>query len=249
MTQLVTRDSQTEAVAVEQAMVMGDLAKLTPAERVVYYNRVCESLRLNPLTKPFAYITLNGKLTLYATRDATDQLRDLKGISVQIVSRELLAEAGVYIVTARAQAPDGRADEAIGAVPMAGLKGEAYANAIMKAETKAKRRVTLSIAGLGWLDESEAPSIAAAGHSVVDTETGEVLAPPWDNAELGHRLQAAALAMKDLSYVLGQPVTKDTYVDLISGYLAAEPGRTLATLITDTQAALATVSSGEPAED
>ena len=44
----------------------------------------------------------------------------------------------------------------------------------MKAETKAKRRVTLSIAGLGWLDESETSSIKSAAVVDVDTETGEI---------------------------------------------------------------------------
>ena len=46
-----------------------------------------------------------------------------------------------------------------GAVPIAGLKGEEFANALMKAETKAKRRATLSICGLGVLDETEVETI------------------------------------------------------------------------------------------
>jgi hypothetical protein len=37
-----------------------------------------------------------------------------------------------------------------------------YANAIMKAETKAKRRATLDLLGLGVLDESETESIPNA---------------------------------------------------------------------------------------
>jgi hypothetical protein len=41
------------------------------------------------------------------------------------------------------------------AVAIGALKGDALANAPMKAETKSKRRVTLSLAGLGWLDETE----------------------------------------------------------------------------------------------
>jgi len=45
--------------------------------------------------------------------------------------------------------------EATGAVDIKGLTGKNLANAFMKAETKAKRRVTLSICGLGFLDESE----------------------------------------------------------------------------------------------
>jgi len=58
--------------------------------------------------------------------------------------------------------PDGRSDESIGAVALGSLKGEAYANAIMKAETKAKRRVTLSVCGLGMLDENEVETIPDA---------------------------------------------------------------------------------------
>ena len=44
----------------------------------------------------------------------------------------------------------------MGVVSITGLKGENLANAMMKAETKAKRRATLSICGLGWMDEVEA---------------------------------------------------------------------------------------------
>jgi hypothetical protein len=65
----------------------------------------------------------------------------------------------VYEVVARACLPDGRCTESIGAVSIINLKGEAYANAVMKAETKAKRRATLDLLGLGVLDESEAESI------------------------------------------------------------------------------------------
>jgi hypothetical protein len=44
-------------------------------------------------------------------------------------------------------------------VPIGSLKGDSLCNALMKGETKAKRRVTLSIAGLGWLDETELETI------------------------------------------------------------------------------------------
>jgi type I restriction enzyme S subunit len=37
---------------------------LTEQQRMTYYTEVCRSLGLNPLTRPFEYITLNGKLTL-----------------------------------------------------------------------------------------------------------------------------------------------------------------------------------------
>nr|MBA2706681.1 hypothetical protein [Gemmatimonadaceae bacterium] len=47
----------------------------------------------------------------------------------------------------------------IGVVTMGALKGDALANALMKAVTKAKRRVTFSICGLGTLDETELETI------------------------------------------------------------------------------------------
>ena len=158
---------------VEKVVVQGDLAALSPQERLAYYKQVCESVGLNPLTRPFEYIKLNNRLTLYAKRDATDQLRSIKGVSIKIVGREKVDD--LYIVTAQATDKTGRTDESVGAVNLAGLKGEYAANAIMKAETKAKRRVTLSIAGLGFLDETEVASIPDAAAVHVQNETGEIV--------------------------------------------------------------------------
>jgi hypothetical protein len=157
---------------VEQVVVGGDLARLTPEQRVSYYQAVCESLGLNPLTRPFDYIRLNDKLCLYAKREATDQLRRIYNISVEIVARE--QQNDLYVVTARATTPDGRTDEAVGAVSLYGLTGANLANQIMKCETKAKRRVTLSICGLGWMDDSEVDSVRMARRVQVD-DSGEVL--------------------------------------------------------------------------
>jgi hypothetical protein len=84
----------------------------------------------------------------------------LHGISITIASRERLGD--LYLVTARAQDQTGREDESLGAVALGTLKGDALANALMKAETKATRRVTLSLAGLGWLDETEIATIPGA---------------------------------------------------------------------------------------
>jgi hypothetical protein len=142
---------------VEKVVIGGDLAGLNAAQRAEYYGAVCRSLGLNPLTKPFEYLNLNGKLRLYALRDCADQLRRLHGISIYIANRERLSD--IYVVTARAKDRQGREDESTGAVTVGNLKGDALANALMKAETKAKRRVTLSIAGLGWLDETEIETI------------------------------------------------------------------------------------------
>jgi hypothetical protein len=154
---VVSLDNQVEKI--KQVLIQGDLKDLTLPERLNYYNTVCQSLGLNPLTKPFDFIDhpKSKKVILYATKNATDQLRKIYNISVTIKNRETVN--GVHIVGAIARFPDGREDEATGAIFVAPLKGEDLANALMKAETKAKRRVTLSICGLGFLDETEVESI------------------------------------------------------------------------------------------
>jgi hypothetical protein len=156
-TALATPPQPLPPEVVEKIVSGGDLSALNAAQRAEYYAAVCRSLGLNPLTKPFEYLNLNGKLRLYALRDCADQLRRLHGISIYIANRERMSD--IYIVTARAKDRQGREDESTGAVTVGNLKGDALANALMKAETKAKRRVTLSIAGLGWLDETELETI------------------------------------------------------------------------------------------
>ncbi len=162
----------------ENVVIKGDLQNLNASERLSYYSRLCESLGLNPMSKPFAYIQLNGKLVLYALKDCTDQLRSIKGISIEIVSREFNNELGLFLVTANGTNKEGRMDSSIGVVTIKGLIGEQLSNALMKAETKAKRRVTLSLAGLGILDESEAdsiPSVKIVDESILENEETERL--------------------------------------------------------------------------
>ena len=128
--------------ALESALA-GDLKRLTTEDRLKYVARACELVGLNPLTKPFDFIELNGKLVLYANKSCAEQLRKLHGVSVDIIERKV--EFGVLIVRTRATDRDGRHDEALAAVPFNEKNPELVANAMMKAETKAKRRVTFSI--------------------------------------------------------------------------------------------------------
>lgn len=183
--------AQTTPVAdiMESVITKGDLANLTPNERVHYYGAVCKSLGLNPLTKPFEFITLNGKLQLYPLRTCTDQLRKINNVSLEIVSRKITDD--VLTIHVRAKMPDGRCDEDFGAVAYSSLlKGEIRANAELKAVTKAKRRATLSICGLGWLDETEVEDTPGAKPETRaipahDASTGEINdeIPEWDDAK------------------------------------------------------------------
>jgi hypothetical protein len=152
------------AAAIEQVVIGGDLSRLSSEQRVSYVNSICTSLGLNPTTRPFEYITLSGKLTLYATRACSEQLRKLNGVTIFPLDRSMMTEVGLYQVIARGKDATGREDESSGVVTIAGLKGEMLANAMLKCETKAKRRLTLSICGLGFLDETEVSDIPNAKH-------------------------------------------------------------------------------------
>lgn len=149
---------------IQNLVIKGDLSGLTQSQKVDYYKLFCERLGLDPLTQPFKLLRLSGKEVLYCDRTGAQQLNKIHKVSHEVRARELVQEAGVYQVTARASLPDGRYTDSIGAVNISGLKGDNYANAIMKAETKAKRRATLDLLGLGLLDETETETIP---HAVV----------------------------------------------------------------------------------
>jgi len=200
----VTEDDIATMSAAEIVLIHGDLSVLSAPQRVEYYAKVCESLGLNPLTSPFAYLLLNGKLVLYAKRDATDQLREIRGISVYKLEKEQTADT--YDVTAYGRVMStNREDSSLGSVPITNLRGEALSNAKMKAETKAKRRLTLSLAGLGILDETEVASVAGA-QPIIVTDAGEIVEEkPKTLAEAVARAVAPSVTPEPPGKVPGPP--------------------------------------------
>ena len=168
-----------DAAIMESVLLGGDLSKLTPDQRVSYYRNVCESVGLNPLTKPFDYMNLNGKLTLYAKKDATDQLRKINSVSIDDV--DIVENETQFLVKVKGHDKTGRSDVEIGVVSKKDMQGN-LGNVQMKAVTKAKRRLTLSLCGLGWLDETEVETIPAAKLVNVQADTGEIVdSPSFEN--------------------------------------------------------------------
>jgi hypothetical protein len=120
---------------------------------------MCSRLGLDAHTQPFAFLRLNGKEVMYATRGATDQLARIHRINRKITDGPKVIDlAGTKLVYALCEVstPDGRVETATATVPLTDP-----VNVLMKAETKAKRRATLSILGLGMLDEMELETIPA----------------------------------------------------------------------------------------
>jgi hypothetical protein len=170
--------SLTQDSLLEKVVLAGDLSGLNPIEKVKYVSGVCSSLGLNPLTQPLKIMKFQGKEILYAGKDCTEQLRKNHRVSINKIETQMHQDSGVYIATSYASTADGRQDVSTGAVVISGLKGEALANAMMKAETKSKRRATLSICGLGILDESEMDTMPGAKEVDITPKPVEVKAVP-----------------------------------------------------------------------
>ena len=184
----MSADESTTNRVIESVIVRGDISALTQQERAAYYLQICRSLGLNPAAQPLTPLRLIGKEILYASRGATDQLAAQHGINREIIDGPKMIDlAGTKLVYAvcRATHPSGRSETAVATVPL-----QDPANVLMKAETKAKRRATLSILGLGMLDETEIETIPAAAK---------------EDASLKARADAvvAALKKKGVSRVTG----------------------------------------------
>ena len=165
---------------IEKVILQNDLSGLSPVEKVQHIKNICDSLGLNPTTHPIALMKFQGKEIPYVKKDGTEQLRKINRVSITGIESKMLTD-GVYVVIANACTPDGRQDSSTGVISLAGLKGEGLANAMMKAETKAKRRVTLSICGLGFLDESELESMP--GHQRLDAPENNVKVMQYSPSE------------------------------------------------------------------
>lgn len=166
----LTTGTKPSEEALQKLLLQGDLSSLTMQQRAEFLYHLSVSKGLDPTTMPFNLIVLNNKLTVYANRSCADQIRKRDGItSTRSYFGPLrfgFAPDGTpryndgvweaeYILTDR----EGRVEISTGCVGIKGLDGEALSNAVMKCDTKAKRRGTLSMGGLGFLDELEVESV------------------------------------------------------------------------------------------
>jgi hypothetical protein len=172
------RSPEAAAMALERVVSTGDLMGLTPAERVNHYLNQCESLGLNPHSRPFDWLILNSRMILYPNATCAAQLRSQHRIAIRISDRRVV-EGDLYSVTAAARLPDGREDESTAYVSVKGLNGEALANAYMKCETKAKRRVTFSVIGMAGPAVQDAEEMRGA-RQVIITDQGDMIDSPTE---------------------------------------------------------------------
>lgn len=120
------------------------------------------------------------KLVAYAHKGTTDILRAAKGIEVtSLTPLNLLPSAVVFQAVGKDRS--GRQEIAIGAATIEGRRGEQLAYAVMTAQTRACRRLTLQFVGGGILDESEVgvtSDIAANPASLAELAGPPLVVPP-----------------------------------------------------------------------
>ena len=170
-----------------------EIEQLTPEERRLHLENVCASLSLDPKAGLLKYSMMDrgdgsgGRhLVLYATKGATDKLRDIHGVDVIEMVDKVIGGAIVY--TAKGKNKAGRIDIAVGAASIENKHGEALAKAFATAQTRASRRLTLQFSGSGLLDESE---VSDGTTSIVDA--------PVPLSEIGQPVTASAEAGVDIT--------------------------------------------------
>lgn len=137
---------------------MYDLDRLSDEQLHQYYLDACAFHGVPPELNVLAFTLMDSgdgarRRVLYAKKGATDIIRERLGISVADLRKEIFN--GTLTYTCFGKNKDGRLEIAVGASYIEGLTGRTLEIAIMVAQTRAVRRMTLQFAGAGLLDETE----------------------------------------------------------------------------------------------
>jgi hypothetical protein len=166
-----------------------DTTSLSREDRSALLVGLARKLGLNPLSGAVMFLKTNGRETLYVTKSGTDQIAAREKLKRETIrGPEVLAMEGKKVVfcQVRASHPDGRSEVSTATLLLADI-----INDLMKCETKAKRRATLSVCGLGLLAEDEIETIPGAQSVPFEAPVQRpAVVPPL--ASLGVEAQPAA---------------------------------------------------------
>lgn len=136
-----------------------DLESLTEHQRQEYVRGVCKHMGVPDNLNLIALTYVDdgdgpARLVPYAKRGATENVRNSLQIDIESLDHKMVNGSIVFTVTARSKVT-GRREISTGSKWIDNLQGTALDDAIMTAQTRALRRVTLQFIGAGVLDESE----------------------------------------------------------------------------------------------
>jgi hypothetical protein len=152
-----------ETAAVKEYFRSGNVAAMTDDERDYVRVKLCQKYDLDPILRPFDLISFNGGMKFYMTASATNQLANAKSLTREVLLLEVNAEQMLARCTVKVSDTNGRAETANAFIAVSKflaptkenpvprkvlMDGEDLANALLKLETKAKRRATMSFFGV-----------------------------------------------------------------------------------------------------
>jgi hypothetical protein len=152
MSAVAVRDPVGTSIA-ERLVVNNDLSRLNPQERLQWYQAKCRIYGLDWRLAPFDYLALKTGLKLYLNALGADMLRKSQKISITEAHWEFIE--ALCVATVVGQTPDGRVDREIGVVSLRGVPPDGLADLPMKALTKAKRRLVISMGAMGTDEDIE----------------------------------------------------------------------------------------------
>lgn len=144
----------------QRALMRGDLRGLDKDQIASVVATMTERMGVSPALAPIDIIpTREGKLVLYINARGAAELRKRHGISIDSLE-PIKTDPDVVVLRCVVSDPDGKRDSAIGACEYDPARPGTIARAWMVAETRAKRRATMSAVGIfleAESDEVEAP--------------------------------------------------------------------------------------------
>ena len=174
--------------------IIHNLEKLSEEERAQYLRDASEYFGWDPNLGALDALWINDevsglrKLVPYARRGSTDIWRDTHDVEIKSIEQIEVPGTATFRATAvrtyldATKALRTRQEIAIGSHSTVGLTGEKLAAAIMTAETRAGRRVTLKFIGGGLLDDVEVntPGLqnSAPASSLATLAGSPVVLPP-----------------------------------------------------------------------
>ena len=158
---------EAEPAVVEQ-LIRGDVSSVPRESLLRYIFTFCERVGISPLAVPFSLMKTQRGMQLFANRNFYDAVASKYSVSRECVGEGFFEGTKLYYTRYRATTPDGRVTEDMALVDTTGLNGNDLANAIMKAHTKGRNRVTRAHLGFPFPDETEAETVPGA--SVVSIE-------------------------------------------------------------------------------
>lgn len=173
----------------------GDLSTLPEAEQDRVLVKMCAHYGLDPILRPFCIIPAQGKKIWYPTKAATDMVASRDALTRKFkerrIDKELMICEIIMEITDGKRIEEGTAVVSLGEFvrdPKSGqiteqmMRGEAVANAIMRCETKAKRRATLAWFGMpdgtGGEDLESPPATSSTARPVQPAATEAIDSDP-----------------------------------------------------------------------